>query len=422
MKEEASGMAIATSEFINKAHFLQLATGIIDNKIQKEFFVPLKKIFNTGRPLRLFAFVPERKDIVFDLGPYSSYKIPEHLPADLPWKLQENGTVIDYVEGTESSSSIMRCFAPISDSQGNIIGILGVETSAVALAEQKQQCFVSVIIGVFVCTVAGCICAFTISFILQANIKSLKQASDLVGSGQYDKKMKLRRSVVHEFNDLWNTFHTMISILKGVIAKTKMEILSMELFRTDEDLIRTFDNNFWQPRQLIRNNMTFLIMKVNNGHPESFMELVETDGHVYSLFGQIFSLGDDFKSARMTSAIASYMKQYLLRDGLNNTLHTVIPLFPLKELKVIDWDELSSKSHIQEYDSSKNEFYSYSIEVRNGFRKAFHDLGNEAEKRFDLYIKTYRNCPSQKLLGELLQLISSIDPIPRGVLALISKE
>ena len=196
----------------------------------------------------------------------------------------------------------------------------------------------------------------------------------------------------------------------------------MELFRTDEDLIRTFGNNFWQPRQLIRNNMTFMIRRVNNGYPESFMELVETDGHVYSLFGQIFSLGDDFKSARMTSAIASYIKQYLIRDGLNNTLHAVISLFPLKELKVIDWDEVSNKSHIQEYDSSKNEFYSYSIEVRNGFRKAFHDLGNEAEKRFDLYIKTYRNCPSQKLLEELLQLISSIDPIPRGVLTLISKE
>lgn len=417
LKTEASGLAIAISEFVDKERFVQLSTKKLDEKAHEEFFLPLTKILDAKMLLRCFAFISESKKMVFDIGKHSS-NTASSLPANLIQNLQKDGIVIDCLESFE----IMRCFAPISDLKGNIIGIIGIETSASRLSKQRQQSINRSIIGTFVFGLAGILCALIISFVLQRSMKSLSSAANMNNLGKYSERTGPRKGIIREFNELWNAFYTMTSILKGVVARTKRNILSVETFRTKDDLLKTFDDNFWQPIQLSHDNMAFMIKNVNNGLPGTFMDILKTEKHTFCAFGKNSSDVSDFESARKGSAIISYLRYCLVQDNIKNVLHSTVSLFPLEEFTFIHWKKISNELKVYEYDKGKNKFHLDTIKISEGFRKTFHNLGNEAEKRFDIYMATYDNSPPQKLMDELLQLISSIKPIPRGVLALICKE
>lgn len=419
LREEAGALAIGIAEFIGAEGLTMISEGFPQDATVDEFLRPVRTILEWERAKRVFAMVPGSNTPVFDLGPWagdSTEMAATLLAAD------ESSTPADFrVVDRPPRGTIMQATVFVTDPDGRVLGRVGVETDASALDRLGRTWIRESVIRLLIALAIGLACSTVLSWVLKSRIRLLGLALEAASGGDYATELDANFGMIRETSDLANTFSTMMSIVRGTISRSRRNLLGIERFRTDEDMARAIDSNCWKPKEMSQDGTTILVRGIGRLSPGTFFDLFDVDHRVYVLFGRVPARGA-LNATLSGSAILSFLRQLLAQDKMADIASETADLFEVQELTILEWVTTDQRLVVHRFDPGARKTDETATVQTGSFREVFHDLGDEADTRIRLFLKAFSSPSPAKLMEELMMLVSVIQPMPTGVLAVVYRE
>jgi hypothetical protein len=168
--------------------------------------------------------------------------------------------------------------------------------------------------------------------------------------------------------------------------------------------------------------MTFVLRLVGKGQPGAFLDLLESETGVCGILG-VARDQDDLRATRRASAALRLLKRQLQRRPVPEALSLVARLFPeLAELQLVHWSSETGQLTVHRLAEQTRELEAEPIRLEPGITRFFHNLGAEADRRLDLYLRTFGEESLLDTMEKLLLVVGSMEPAPKGILALVSRQ
>jgi|GEM_PF-4814295 len=419
LREEAGSLAIGLAEFIGAEGFAILTEGSPEDETTQEVLRPVRGILRWERAKRIFAVAEGSTPLLFDVGAWAGDSTGANAAG--PASDEPPGPVDLRVVDRPPRGRIMQAAAPVLDPSGRALGHVCVETDASALDRQRREWIRDSVFRLVTALAVGLACSAILSWVLRSRIRYLGLAVEAAAGGNYDTELSPHFGLIRETSDLANTFSTMMSIVRGIVSRSRRNLLGVERFRTDEDMARAIDANCWRPKQLSQDGFVVLIRSVGRLPAGSFFDVFCVGDRVYVPFGRV-QPGTALGAALAGSAVLSLLRQLLARDSMEAIAPEVSRLCDIQELTVLEWFGSDPRLLVHRLDSRT--YTSDAVDaVETGlFTKAFHNLGEEADTRIRLFLKAFPSMSPGDLMEELMMLVSVIQPMPSGVLTVMSLE
>lgn len=424
MKEEAAGLATVVAEFTDTKDLADLLHGTMDEPRRASLLRPLGRILKNGRAERILAVMPTDGRVLFDVGPRASSNAAFRVPPDILTGLQGGKTrVSGVVMADPISGDRMLAYAPVTDERGGVMAVLVVQTDARPLAAQLHTTRMMTVRGGAVTVLVGILCALLASMILRRSLGRLNEAAAAAAGGQYARPLQENHGAIQEIRDLWNTFETMISVLRGVISKTRRELMDVEMFRSEKDLVSVFNAAYLQGGEKTGGALEFSAQPMNGGVAGGFMDLFESGNRIVCVFGQVAERdGGELRASLLGSAAVRYVKEQVQEADVITALQTATSVFPFSELRGVCWEKGRPVVVSGRYDPQTRRVVRAEHDVATGPALCFHDLGEVAERRIDLYLRTFPDQSISALMDQLILVVQAIQPRPSGVLCLVGRK
>lgn len=420
LREEGAGLAVTLAAFTQEEGPSHLAELSALGEGNEQVGGPLGKAMRWRRAMRIVAFQPADGRVVFDLASTASTNgAAVWTPSDVAELEKGDAAVFSRVERHPKYGLVMKSFSPVRDTQGAIQAVICVITDAGALDAQMHHGIRLAAWGIGVAFLLGLVCALVVSSFLAERVQVLSEAM-VQATRQQDAPVVSHAGLISEINDMDNTLNTMISVLRGVIAKTHRNLLDLEMYRTEEDLAAAFQQNYWTPKAVVRGDMTFVVRLVEGARHGDFLNLIEAGQHVYCVTGRSAEKGN-LPSTLKASATLAFLEQQLFHRDLQGALEMTAFLFEVADLQLIDWDAESGRTVMYRYSRQEETFRSEEITLNPSDSQVFHNLGEEVDRRFRIYIRSFAKSSVMALMDELLLIVRSVEPIPQGTMVLLSR-
>ncbi|MBA4387312.1 MAG: hypothetical protein C0404_04980 [Verrucomicrobia bacterium] len=419
LKEEGAGLAVTIAAFAQENGLTRMAELSATKEGNEQVGGPLGKVMRWRRAMRILAFRSDDGRVIFDIASTASVAgAVLWTQADLA-ALKGDAAVFSRVERDPKHGLIMKSFAPVRDERAAMHAAICVITDANSLDAQARNGIRTAGLGIGAAFLLGLACAIVVSMFLSERVQTLSDAM-VRATRRQDEPVVSHPGLISEINDMDNTLNTMISVLRGVIAKTHRNLQDLEMYRTEEDLAEAFEQSYWTPKALVKKDMTFVVRLVEGNRHGDFLDLVEAGQHVYCITGRSAEKGG-LRSARKASATLRFLGHQLLHRDLEGALEMTALLFEVADLQLIDWDAESGRMVVHKYSRKKETFGTEEITMKPSESRAFHDLGDEVDRRFRIYIGNFPQSSVMALMDELMLIVRSVEPIPQGTMVLISR-
>lgn len=419
LTEEGRSLAVTLAAFLQEEDLPALARLAAEKPDGGEGSGPLGKVLRWRRAVRMMVFQRPEGTVLLDLGARDRGAVEPWTAADLR-ALERGEVTARRVERDNQGGRVLVTLAPIRDRSGRMTAVVCVQTDANALVAQAGHGLRQAGSGLGIGLLLGLACALLISHVLEERVQILA-ASMARATHEPDAAMVVQHGIISEINDLGNTFSTMISVMHGVIGKTRRHLLDLEMYRTESNLAEAFEENYWTPKAQVRGEMTFIVRRVEGGRRGAFIDLIETDTHLYGVAGRSAEPGE-LAAVRKASATQEFLRQQSARRDLESGLEMTALLFDVAALQLLDWNGDAGTLTVHTYRREEEAFRAEAVAIQPGEYRVFHDLGEEMDRRFAIYIRRFRPGSAMALMDELLQIVRSVDPVPHGTLMLAGRQ
>lgn len=412
LSEEAAGLATAAAEFIDAKDLNAFADGSLSGADRDRFLKPLNRIVRTGSIQRMAILSGADRRLLLDLGPAAQqeFATPDQAGAE--------AASIQHLPAKGTRAAVMRAFADLPDQGGQPPCILMAQISAAPLTKHKGRVVRQLLVHLLTAVLVGTLCSLLIASILIRAIRDLAQAAEQAANGNYDVQQE-RSCAIREINDLWNTFQTAASVLRGVLVNSRRQLLDMELLRTEEDLVRAFSEAYQPSRCFVHGSLEWAVTAVCDDQPEVVADLFEIHGTLYAVTGTVAPVDTGLRTAVTASALADCLRRGLETDSLQTALRNVADLFDVVSLRVMAYTPTDQAIAVHTYRQETGAFGEDSLALPNR-PLLFHDMDSSLGERLDVFVDAFGNSPCRELLDNVLSIAHGHEQALHGGLTVVA--
>jgi HAMP domain-containing protein len=413
LQEEASSIAASTARFLGGEGELSRSEDAGAAGVVRDL---LKKIAERSPARRITVFNTSNGAVLYDqVGAESVSDNPAPAP-DSPERLADQPFVVSPVLRNRDGRAYLTAWAPVRDTQDKTTAVLAVETDATAVDARRRFLLKSTLISLAAASAIGLALSLLISRIITRRMTAMTLAVTRAESGRHDEQPVA--GIIEELNDLANTFETMRSVLKEVVARRWRSIMEAEQFRTDEDLMCAFRKKFQTPTQKNLGGIEIagdLLGCRPMGSVQGAWE--RKDGGGCAMTARL----EEPNIVRQTlsaSALLAYAEQMVRQDDVLTALQSTSDIFPFTQGSLVTWNRNGTDVARWAWDPASRQWRRESVALRVGETIVLHTLPPHLDSRIQAYLKPFGQLPLSDLLKEIRGITNELEG---GALMLIRK-
>jgi HAMP domain-containing protein len=414
--EEASSIAVVTARFLDSKTIQQASSdGPTAQPANEAVPALFKKIMAAGRARRLAIFSVKDQRQLYDVATSNSVSRNLQVPSYIISQLANQSFVIGSIEKGKGNSEYLTTYASIRNSNGEMTGILAVETTADTVQLRRGELLQSLLISMTCAAILGLILTLVISRLITRRLASLTEAVSNVETSYYDQKPSI--GIIDELNDLENTFNTLRSVLKEVLSKIWRTIIETEQFRTKEDLMCAFKNEFQSPVQKTIYDIDAAGTLLGCRPMGSFFGIEELQDCGCAVAGKIAE-SEIMEQTQTASAALAFITQSMKNGDISTSLKSALNLFDLTRCECVIWKKSASKVTHWSLETDSRQWQQETVELPDGVPLVFHTMDICIDKRIRTYVDEFKHLPQETLMHEIRMIV---DEKLGGALILIRK-
>lgn len=383
IESKAESIAIPSRIFIE--HMLKEKT--IDTVVEelKPKFANILKYNQAQR-----FYITENKHILLDT---SSDKITDEV--GVPTQLTTSTISEPYVKNNRQQVTI---HMPISGSAANTV--LSIEVDNTAFFKQIDDAFSTMIFSIILISILGLITSYILSRIVTEKIYELNKDAHAIASGNYAHNSYIGN--IREFTDLGDTLNIMKSIMKEIIFKTKNIIIEEEKFRSDEDLVNTYNNTLLSTKLVSINGIDVCISSIGTLEEGCFFDCFYSANTIFAYIAKAKSGTSAIETALSANATQRYIESKVTNDELD--ISKLQSIFNLDYLEFISIDEhaLLHNSKIIAGKIKQSE-----KQIKENTTHLVCQAGSLIEKELKIYLENYQELSLENISTDISKLFPS---------------
>ncbi len=427
LSQEASGLAVSTAEFINEDTLNVLSDELEASPEKKTLLKTLERIVKTCGIQRIALIRLVDKQLMIDTGPSAT----QHF--DLPGKpLSGKSVATVYMPANRRSEAVLRAFTRITRQNGKDSKYaLMSEVSGKPLSNLYANIFGELQVYFLAALSVGVLCSLIISSILTRAIRNLAQSAEsvrdlaqsveFVAVSNYGNRRHARNSLVREINDLWNTFQTAVSVLRGVIADSRHQLFNTDFSRTEDDLVKSFSNSFDLSGSLTHGTARWAVINVLDDHPETVADMFVSEGTLLVIAGEVALSRTRLQTAVTASALAGHLRRQVPVSSPRSVLDEIIVMFDVVCLRAIVYNDSDNEIQVYEYKQEIGHFKKTVMALPDK-PMLIHDMNSAVGERLSNFASSFGNLSCDDLLENIIVLSREYEDGIHGAMILIAPE
>jgi HAMP domain-containing protein len=402
LDSEAQGLALTIAEFTDGAALSDQSSALR---------APLDRIlqFSQARRIDVFEVAAGQTRPVLTVGtpgePSSAPPSPDTLRRVL------DGESVSQ-PATDAGDRLV-AYSPIRDGDRHVRGIAAVRTSLEPLHAHRDAISVRTATISAGLLAVGCLVSLVISRIISKEIGQLTRTARAFASGDYEARIE--PGTIDEVAVVGSTFGIMGSVLHDATERATREMLQLERFNTESDLVECYAARFAAPINEERGGVSLAIDRLGEPTNGDFW-FSGTRGvdHVACL-GRIVSTGslDDLTAA--ASLGASMEQDFAGGAAVRDVLSSAADLFHIHCCMLLCWSAGATEVLVHRLDSA-GRVEQRVLDVGTAATAVLTTLEPEPDRRATRYSATYSFESPIQCVNELQRFLGS--SAIGGVLAL----
>jgi hypothetical protein len=324
------------------------------------------------------------------------------IPPATTAKLQRLGPGAPFVASdliqTGPDASIVTAYALMRDSAANPVGIVGVSIDASYFAVELRALRKKLVRNTLFVSLLGAALAVALASRLSFELRRLTRAAAGIESGRY---VPPPVGVIAEISDVSDTFGVLDGVIDEVRAKSHRAFVENEQFRTEEELLRVFRDEFLPPATLTRAGLQ-VGAATTGSSPAIFREAGPDATPGRLCFGRVEG-PVALETAILASSTGREIEDRLARgDDPAAALLSTAALFPLQTATVLTWT--ASGSEVSRWDYANGSVRLTALAAPRDRGLVCHDLPAAAAESLELYLRRFPSETPAQWLKDLSQL------------------
>jgi len=286
---------------------------------------------------------------------------------------------------------------PINGTKPNTI--LSIEVDNTDFFKRIDDAFNEIIFTVIFAFILGVVTSYLLSRIVTTKIFALNTHAKAIASGNYSHNSYM--GSIHEFTDLGDTLNIVKSIMKEIVFKTKNIIVEEEKFRSDEDLVNTYNQVLFDSKKSSLNGVDIFVNFI--GYPQAgfFFDSLSDSGKLYAYIAKIENEQASIDTLIKANAAQRYISSKIQKNSLD--LSKLVNLFNINYLKFIYIDE---DYMLHSYEISNGVEKKSVINLEDGSVHLICEENSSIEKILQVYIQNYKELSIEDISNDVPNIFS----------------
>ena len=299
---------------------------------------------------------------------------------------------------TKGEESLVTIHSPIKTNSNG--AALSIDIDVSAAVKQLDEAIYEMLFTVLSITMIGLIASYLLSKIVIKKIQILNTTANDIASGNYSHDVY--QGSIREFTDLGDTLNIMKSIMKEIIFKTKNSIIEEEKFRSEEDIIDTYNRSYFAPKHVSFENISLSIFTVGETENGYMFDAFQLEDKIYGYMGKVTKQGDNLETSIKANTVRKYVSHHLKKGDLNLAL--LQKMFNLSYLEIVSLDARSNL-HTQKIMAGGITQDDEKLEAPSVTLTGAKD--SSVKDEMQVYLKNYQDLTLQELISDINILFSS---------------
>ena len=298
---------------------------------------------------------------------------------------------------TKNSLHLVTIHTPIKGVKENTI--LSIEVDSTDFFKRIDDAFTEIIFTILVALVLGVITSYILSRIVTTKIYALNTHAKAIAAGSYSHNSYM--GSIHEFTDLGDTLNIVKSIMKEIVYKTKNIIVEEEKFRSDEDLVNTYDRALFDTKKASINGVEVSINTIGHQKTGYFFDSLSANGKLYAYIAIVEHETSSIETLLKANAAQRYISSKIQKGNLD--ISKLVKIFNLNYLKFISIDE---NYILNSYEIVNGVEKKSSIDLEDGSVRLICIENSSIEKILAVYIENYQELNIEDISKDAPNLFS----------------
>lgn len=412
LSEEVSGLAVAASEFIEPGLLEELANETSTSPGKERFMTSMNRLINLAHLQRVTITREGENTAILDIGP------PAKQPPAKPEQIQPETAAVVYIPHAQDIPSVMQAFIRTASDNNNRPAILMTQISAEPLTALKDGLASQLLAYLLISIAAGTACALIVSSILISSIRDLARAAEKAAGGDYNIQQE-RSCSIQEIKDLWNTFLTATSVLRGVVEGSRRQLLNMELLRTERDLVHALTELNPAAQFLSHGSLDWCAAPLRRDQPEVISDIIAANGTVYAIAGTIHKAATELNTAVAASSLLGYFRRNIRLQPLPSVLNHIPAVSDVASMRILTYTPQSNEIAVFTYRKESGIFTKSSI-MKPSTPLLFHELKDEPGVRLDVFVQSSRQSRCVEIMEDLQNIAARHCDTMHGAILVIA--
>ncbi len=414
LHEEATSYAISVAQLTEPDDLRAMLDGRETSDTVPDVVRATGRIAAQGRIRRLSISDPSNSRLAIDVGSAAggAFEAIGSRPVEM------NGALVT-VGKTADSTRIAVATAQIADQGAEWVGTVRAEVEASAIDDCLICCRGRLLsysaIGMFV----GVACALLAANLVLKPLRKLDRAAERAAAGDLEEAQVSGQGRIRELHDLANAFNTLLSMLKGLAARTRRIVYGGdELFEPRPDGRDVCDTRLWGSgtREIAGLRLDLTTVGGESGAFAAFVATRRFSGALIGCMAPAHTFDAPLEASACTACLNGQLDS---RDPAEAFAETVA-LFGPQDLRLVICEDggIVRSYHFLSRTSSVR---THTVTIGEGEVRAYHNLGAQADRRIQAYAAQFCAGSTERTAEEILSVACVGDVAPRGALLVVSR-
>jgi HAMP domain-containing protein len=374
----------------------------------------LEQVARLGRVQRLSVGDPSLNRLVLDVGRGSGRTIG----GTTGEPVEVNSAQVSF-GGHAATGDIAIATRQVLDEGGEWVGTVRAEVDASPVASCWLRCRERLLNYAVIGLLVGVACALFICQLVLGPLHALDRAARRAVAGGLEDARVRALGRIREMNDLGNAFNTLVSMLEDAVKRMRRSVYGDSGQQLESRAGRdAVDEQVWEGGNRESGDTDLDLVTVGGGRG-AFGQFVSTRGITGAVIGRM-PPGPGLNAALDASACVAYLTGALTRSEPSRAVEEAVGLFGPLDLRLIVCDGESAVQSCH-FEARTGTVTTARATVAPGEVRVYHNLGEQADRRIQLYAGAFCAGSSGRTADELLTIVGQNDPNPHGALLVVSR-
>lgn len=414
LHEEASSYAASVAVLADAAELRKLLQGADIDSARSDLVRTATRAATLGRVRRLSVGDPGGNHLVVDVGRAAGETL-EPMPSE---PVEMNGALVT-TGATSRGERIALAMAQIVDQGEEWVGTVRAEVDASALRACWKRCLGRTLQYGTIGMLLGIICALLAANLVLKPIRGLDHAAQRAATGDLAGAHVATHGRIREMHDLANAFNTLVSMLSGLVTRTRRAVYAGDdSYEPRADGRDVYDTRLWQggKRELKGLKLDLTTVGGGNGAFAGFLTTRAYAGAVIGCMAPSRTLDAPLAGSACIACLNGLLEHKKPSEAVTETAS----LFRPQSLRLVVCEE-SGVVHSYAIDAGDASVRSHMARLSAGEVRAYHSLGDHADRRIELYAAQFCVGAPERIAQDLLSIVCADDTAPRGALLVVSR-